>query len=151
MQNVFADFQPDRVIHVATYPNAKMVARNVLDATNNMVTATAYILDLCVQHKVEKIVFSTNMAGSTGAGDTVKFEVKLDGTFTSGTDIIYPIQLNRTRKQVSNADLYGNNDNSLVMTTVGTNEIADVRLSHGQTTAFIFFSDSGSIRSFSTS
>lgn len=60
MQNVFEDFKPDRVIHVATYPNAKMVARNVLDATNNMVTATAYILDLCVTHKVEKIVFASS-------------------------------------------------------------------------------------------
>ena len=60
MQNVFADFKPDRVIHVATYPNAKMVARNVLDATNNMITATAYILDLCVKHKVTKFVFASS-------------------------------------------------------------------------------------------
>ena len=60
MKNVFADFKPDRVIHVATYPNAKMVARNVADATNNMITATAYVLDLCVEHQVEKIVFASS-------------------------------------------------------------------------------------------
>ena len=60
MKNVFEDFKPDRVIHVATYPNAKMVSRNVTDATNNMVTATAYILDLCVEHNVEKIVFASS-------------------------------------------------------------------------------------------
>tara|TARA_Y100001938_G_scaffold151193_1_gene247159 strand:+ start:842 stop:1828 length:987 start_codon:yes stop_codon:yes gene_type:complete len=60
MENVFKDFKPDRVIHVATYPNAKMVKRNVSDATNNMITATAYILDLCVKHKVNKITFASS-------------------------------------------------------------------------------------------
>lgn len=60
MEQTFEDFKPDRVIHVATYPNAKMVKRNVLDATNNMVTATAYVLDLCVKHKVEKIVYASS-------------------------------------------------------------------------------------------
>ena len=60
MENVFDDFKPQRVIHVATYPNAKMIPRNVTDATTNMVTATAYVLDLCVKHKVEKIVFASS-------------------------------------------------------------------------------------------
>ena len=60
MENAFADFKPNRVIHVATYPNAKMVKRNVADATNNMITATAYVLDLCVKHKVEKITFASS-------------------------------------------------------------------------------------------
>ena len=60
MEKTFEDFKPDRVIHVATYPNARMVKRNVLDATNNMVTATAYVLDLCVKHKVEKIVYASS-------------------------------------------------------------------------------------------
>lgn len=60
MENAFEDFKPDRVIHVATYPNAKMVKRNVQDATDNMVTATAYILDLCVKHRVEKITFASS-------------------------------------------------------------------------------------------
>ena len=60
MTKTFEDFQPDRVIHVATYPNAKMVQRNVTDATGNMITATAYILDLCVKHKVQKIIFASS-------------------------------------------------------------------------------------------
>ena len=60
MREVFEDFKPDRVIHVATYPNAKMVARNIADATANMITATAYVLDLCVEHKIEKIVFASS-------------------------------------------------------------------------------------------
>ena len=60
LENAFADFKPDRVIHVATYPNAKMVKRNVADATNNMITATAYVLDLCVKYNVEKITFASS-------------------------------------------------------------------------------------------
>jgi|TARA_B100002003_G_scaffold249982_1_gene287762 UDP-glucose 4-epimerase len=60
LEQTFEDFKPERVIHVATYPNAKMVRRNVADATNNMVTATAYILDLCVKHKVDKIVYASS-------------------------------------------------------------------------------------------
>ena len=60
MDKAFEDFNPDRVIHVATYPNARMVKNNVLDATNNMVTATAYILDLCVKYKVNKIIYASS-------------------------------------------------------------------------------------------
>ena len=60
LENAFADFKPDRVIHVATYPNAKMVKRNVADATANMITATAYVLDLCVKYNVEKITFASS-------------------------------------------------------------------------------------------
>jgi UDP-glucose 4-epimerase len=60
MNTVFEEFKPDRVIHVATYPNAKMVHRNITDATTNMITATAYILDLCVKHRVEKITFASS-------------------------------------------------------------------------------------------
>lgn len=60
MENTFKDFKPDIVIHVATYPNAYMVKRNVIDATGNMITATAVVLDLCVEHKVERIVFASS-------------------------------------------------------------------------------------------
>ena len=60
MENVFKQFKPEVVIHVATYPNAYMVKRNVIDATGNMITAKATILDLCVEHKVVKIVFASS-------------------------------------------------------------------------------------------
>tara|TARA_B100000989_G_scaffold74587_2_gene52664 strand:- start:48718 stop:49692 length:975 start_codon:yes stop_codon:yes gene_type:complete len=60
MENTFKSFQPDIVIHLATYPNAYMVKRNVIDATNNMITATAIILDLCVKYNIERFVFSSS-------------------------------------------------------------------------------------------
>ena len=37
-----------------------MVKRNVIDATSNMVTATAVTLDLCVEHNVERVVFASS-------------------------------------------------------------------------------------------
>ena len=60
MEKTFAEFRPERVIHLGTYPNAKMVQNNIDDATGNMITATANILDLCVKHQVRKIVFSSS-------------------------------------------------------------------------------------------
>ncbi len=60
MENVFRQFRPDIVIHVATYPNAYMVKRNVIDATGNMITATAILLDLCVEYNVQRIVFASS-------------------------------------------------------------------------------------------
>jgi len=60
MENTFKQFKPDVVIHVATYPNAYMVHRNKIDATSNMVTATAVILDLCAEHNVERVVFASS-------------------------------------------------------------------------------------------
>ena len=60
MENTFKQFKPDVVIHVATYPNAYMVKRNVIDATGNMITATAVIMDLCVENNVERIVFASS-------------------------------------------------------------------------------------------
>jgi len=60
MTRVFQEFRPDVVVHLATYPNAKMVARNISDATDNMVTATAIVLGLCVKFKVSRIVFASS-------------------------------------------------------------------------------------------
>ena len=60
MNRAFDTFNPNTVIHVATYPNAYMVKRNVVDATGNMIAATALVLDACVKHNVEKIVFASS-------------------------------------------------------------------------------------------
>ena len=60
MSKVFEEFSPDVVVHLATYPNAKMVARNVADATSNMVTATAITLNLCVKFNIKRFVFASS-------------------------------------------------------------------------------------------
>jgi UDP-glucose 4-epimerase len=60
MQAVFAAQSFDVVIDLATYPNAKMVKRNVIDATENMITATAIALDLCAKHNVKRFVLASS-------------------------------------------------------------------------------------------
>ena len=60
MDQTFAHFRPEVVIDLATYPNAKMVKKNVLDATTNMIAATAVALDLCVKYEVQRFVLASS-------------------------------------------------------------------------------------------
>jgi nucleoside-diphosphate-sugar epimerase len=60
MDQVFAQSRPNIVIDLATYPNAKMVKKNVVDATTNMIAATAIALDLCVKHQVQRFVLASS-------------------------------------------------------------------------------------------
>jgi nucleoside-diphosphate-sugar epimerase len=60
MSGVFEAQEFDVVIDLATYPNAKMVKKNVVDATSNMVTATAIALELCAKHKVKRFVLASS-------------------------------------------------------------------------------------------
>lgn len=60
MDSVFARSMPQVVIDLATYPNAKMVKKNVVDATINMVAATAVALDLCAKYKVQRFVLASS-------------------------------------------------------------------------------------------
>lgn len=60
LRSVFAEFGPDVVIDLATYPNAKMVKKNVVDATTNMIAATAIALDLCVEFGVQRFVLASS-------------------------------------------------------------------------------------------
>ena len=71
MNRVFMEVQPDRVIDLATYPNAKMVKKNVVDATVNMIAATALALELCVRYKVNRFVLASS---SMVYGDFNKFD-----------------------------------------------------------------------------
>jgi len=60
MNLVFSMTTPDVVIDLATYPNAKMVKKNVVDATENMITATAIALNLCVEYNVSRFVLASS-------------------------------------------------------------------------------------------
>jgi nucleoside-diphosphate-sugar epimerase len=60
MASVFDAVKPEVVIDLATYPNAKMVKKNLVDATNNMITATAIALDLCAQYQVRRFVLASS-------------------------------------------------------------------------------------------
>jgi nucleoside-diphosphate-sugar epimerase len=71
MDQTFAAFRPDVVIDLATYPNAKMVKKNVLDATTNMIAATAIALDLSVKYGVKRFVLASS---SMAYGDFDAFD-----------------------------------------------------------------------------
>jgi UDP-glucose 4-epimerase len=71
MTEVFSQARPQRVIDLATYPNAKMVQKNVVDATVNMIAATAIALDLCVTFSVERFVLASS---SMVYGDFGRFQ-----------------------------------------------------------------------------
>lgn len=71
MNRVFMEVQPERVIDLATYPNAKMVKKNVVDATTNMIAATALALELCVKYNVNRFVLASS---SMVYGDFNRFE-----------------------------------------------------------------------------
>lgn len=60
MNLVFDQVRPEVVVDLATYPNAKMVKKNVLDATENMIAATALALDLCVRYQVRRFVLASS-------------------------------------------------------------------------------------------
>lgn len=60
MDRVFDQCQPHVVVDLATYPNAKMVKKNVVDATENMISATAVALDLCVKYQVQRFVLASS-------------------------------------------------------------------------------------------
>ena len=60
MDRVFESVRPNIVVDLATYPNAKMVKKNVVDATTNMIAATAIALDLCVKYQVQRFVLASS-------------------------------------------------------------------------------------------
>ena len=86
MEGVFYKVKPDRLIDLATYPNAKMVKNNVIDATNNMISATAIALDLCVKHNVQRFVLASS---SMVYGDFDAFAGPPDETCTPDPLTLY--------------------------------------------------------------
>lgn len=71
MSRLFDQIKPEVVIDLATYPNAKMVKKNIVDATENMISATAIALDLCVKNNVRRFVLASS---SMVYGDFDAFE-----------------------------------------------------------------------------
>jgi UDP-glucose 4-epimerase len=60
LESVFEEVKPNIVIDLATYPNAKMVKKNIVDATENMITATALALNLSAKYKVNRFVLASS-------------------------------------------------------------------------------------------
>ena len=77
LREVFADVQPDAVIHMAAQINVTAsMSDPVFDAEANILN-TIRLLDLCVKHDVKRFVFASS-AGVYGATSTIP----VDETFT---------------------------------------------------------------------
>tara|TARA_R100000049_G_C1954194_1_gene105414 strand:- start:1161 stop:2171 length:1011 start_codon:yes stop_codon:yes gene_type:complete len=60
LDEVFSSLRPDVVVHLATYPNARFVEHDPVDASNNMVVGTEIVVRACARHKVGRLVFASS-------------------------------------------------------------------------------------------
>ena len=57
INEIFAQFKPDVVIHLASFPNEASVKANPVEAARTMCVGTANLLDCCTRHKTSKFVY----------------------------------------------------------------------------------------------
>ena len=57
IDEVFAKFKPDVVVHLASFPREAAVSSNPIEAARTMCVGTANILDCCTRHKTKQFVF----------------------------------------------------------------------------------------------
>ena len=57
INEIFKTFQPDVVIHCASFPNEAAVKANPIEAARTMCVGTANLLDCCKRHKTSKFVY----------------------------------------------------------------------------------------------
>lgn len=54
---LFEQLKPDYVIHLASFPNEKLVSANPVEAAHTMCQGLATVLDNCLRHKVKRILY----------------------------------------------------------------------------------------------
>jgi nucleoside-diphosphate-sugar epimerase len=57
VDRLWAQFVPDRVIHLASYPRQKTVSMDPVRAANTMIPGTIAMLEMAVEHAVERFVY----------------------------------------------------------------------------------------------
>ncbi len=57
IDEIFKTFQPDVVIHLASFPNEATVNANPIEAARTMCVGTANLLDCCTRHKTNRFVY----------------------------------------------------------------------------------------------
>jgi len=60
LENAFAKFRPDVVIHLASCPNAKILQFNAREETETAIQGTLRVLEMCIKNAVKRIVLSSS-------------------------------------------------------------------------------------------
>lgn len=73
VDQIFQDFKPDVIIHLASFPREAAVKHNPIEAARTMCMGTANLLDCCKRHKTERFVY---ISSSMVYGD---FDTAIEG------------------------------------------------------------------------
>jgi len=83
MDTVFAEFKPDYVMHLASFPNEKLTKENPVEAAHTMCQGLATVLANCVRHEVKRIMYTSSsmVLGSFKDGVTESHRTDPQGSY----------------------------------------------------------------------
>lgn len=102
IDEIFKTFQPDVVIHLASFPREAAVKANPIEAARTMCVGTANLLDCCTRHKTPKFVYiSSSMVYGNFTEATEDEELNPSGQYSiwkiAGEELVK--EYNRTTGQ----------------------------------------------------
>jgi len=78
MEQIFREFNPDYVIHLASFPREKAVKNNPVEAAHTMGQGLARIVDCAMRYKVKKLMYASSSMVYGDFEDGVKEDATLD-------------------------------------------------------------------------
>ncbi len=78
MEQIFREFNPDYVIHLASFPREKAVKNNPVEAAHTMGQGLARVIDCAMRYKVKKLMYASSSMVYGDFEDGVKEDATLD-------------------------------------------------------------------------
>ena len=78
MEQIFREFNPDYVIHLASFPREKAVKNNPVEAAHTMGQGLARVVDCAMRYKVKKLMYASSSMVYGDFEDGVKEDATLD-------------------------------------------------------------------------
>jgi len=78
VEEIFYEFNPDYVIHLASFPREKAVKNNPVEAAHTMGQGLARIVDCAMRYKVKKLMYASSSMVYGDFEDGVKEDATLD-------------------------------------------------------------------------